>query len=141
LVVLPLFFVSLENHVCLFRGVQVAGAAWCATMRIMAGVGDLVQRTADGCIGRVTLCVVYTVHLKMRSTSFLVEPQNEGLQFVSGLASKPLGRFVSDLASKPLGRFSPVWPQNRWQQFFPVWPQTGGSGFLVWASKPAATVW
>jgi hypothetical protein len=31
---------------------------------------------------------------------FLVEPQNQGLQFVSGLGSKPLGRF------------SPVWPQN-----------------------------
>jgi hypothetical protein len=27
--------------------VQVAGATWCAAMRIMAGVGDLVQRTGD----------------------------------------------------------------------------------------------
>ena len=35
------------------RGVQVAGAAWRAAMRIMAGVGDLVQRTGDGCTGRV----------------------------------------------------------------------------------------
>jgi hypothetical protein len=43
----------LENHVCLPRGVQVAGATWCAAMRIVAGVGDLVQRTGDGCIGRV----------------------------------------------------------------------------------------
>jgi hypothetical protein len=33
--------------------VQVAGAAWCAAMRIMVGVGDLVQRTGDGCTGRV----------------------------------------------------------------------------------------
>jgi hypothetical protein len=32
-------------------------------------------------------------------------------------------RFVSGLASKPLGRFSPVWPQNRWRRFSPVWPQ------------------
>jgi hypothetical protein len=31
----------------------VAGAAWCAVMRIMAGVGDLVQRTGDGRTGRV----------------------------------------------------------------------------------------
>jgi hypothetical protein len=38
----------LENHVCLSRGVQVAGAAWRAVMRIMAGVGDLLQRTEDG---------------------------------------------------------------------------------------------
>jgi hypothetical protein len=47
----------------------------------------------------------------------LVEHQNQGRQFVSGLASKPLGWFVSGLASKPLGKFSPVWPQNRWRWF------------------------
>jgi hypothetical protein len=58
--------------------------------------------------GRVTLCVVYTVHVEMRSAGFLVEPQNQGLQFVNGLPSKPLGWFVSGLASKPLGWFSPV---------------------------------
>jgi hypothetical protein len=34
----------------------------------------------------------------------MVEPQNQGRQFVSGLASKPLGRF------------SPVWPQNWWRR-------------------------
>jgi hypothetical protein len=39
----------LENHVCLSRGVQVAGAA----MRIVAGVEDLVQRTRNGRTGRV----------------------------------------------------------------------------------------
>jgi hypothetical protein len=43
----------LENRVCLSRGVQVAGAAWCAATRIMAGVGDLMQRTGDGCTGQV----------------------------------------------------------------------------------------
>jgi hypothetical protein len=37
----------------LSRGVQVAGAAWRAAMRTVAGVGDLVQRTGDGRIGRV----------------------------------------------------------------------------------------
>jgi hypothetical protein len=31
----------------------------------------------------------------MRSTSFLVEPQNQGRWFVSDLASKPLGWFSS----------------------------------------------
>jgi hypothetical protein len=35
------------------RGVQVAGAAWHATTRIVTGVGDLVQRTGDGRTGRV----------------------------------------------------------------------------------------
>jgi hypothetical protein len=43
----------LENHVCLSRGVQVAGAAWRAATRIVAGVEDLVQRTGDCRIGRV----------------------------------------------------------------------------------------
>jgi hypothetical protein len=33
--------------------VQVAGAAYHAAMRIVAGVGDLVQRTVDGRTGRV----------------------------------------------------------------------------------------
>jgi hypothetical protein len=43
----------LENHVCLSRGVQGAGAAWRVAMRIVAGVGDLVQRAEDGRTGRV----------------------------------------------------------------------------------------
>jgi hypothetical protein len=84
------------------------------------------------------LCVVYTVHEEMRSAGFLVQPQNQGRRFVSGLASKQLGwfvsgltlrplgrfisgltsittgRFVSSLSSKSLGRFLPVWPQNWW---------------------------
>jgi hypothetical protein len=46
-------FVSLENHVCLSRGVQVAGAAWCAAMTTVAGVGDMVQRIGDGRTGQV----------------------------------------------------------------------------------------
>jgi hypothetical protein len=48
---LPLF--HLENHVCLSRGVQVAGVAGRAAMRTVVGVGDLVQRTRDGRTGRV----------------------------------------------------------------------------------------
>jgi hypothetical protein len=51
--------------------------------------------------GRVTPCVIYTVHMEMKSVSFLVEPQNQGRRFVSGLTSKPLGRF------------STGWSQNR----------------------------
>jgi hypothetical protein len=35
----------------LSRGVQVAGAAWRAATRIVAGVGDLVQRISDGRTG------------------------------------------------------------------------------------------
>jgi hypothetical protein len=37
----------------LSRGVQMAGAAWRAATRTVAGVGDLVQRTEDGHTGRV----------------------------------------------------------------------------------------
>jgi hypothetical protein len=37
----------------LSRGVQVAGAAWHAAARIVAGVEDLMQRTRDGLTGRV----------------------------------------------------------------------------------------
>jgi hypothetical protein len=49
----------------------------------------------------------------------LVEPQNQGWRFVSGLVSKPLGRF------------SPVWPQTWWQRFLWFGLKTGGDGFLV----------
>jgi hypothetical protein len=66
-------FVSLENRVCLSRGVQVAGAAWCAATRTVAGVGDLVQRIGDGRTGRVlggraversgdTVCSLHLAH-------------------------------------------------------------------------------
>jgi hypothetical protein len=50
--------------------------------------------------GRVVPCAVCIWHVETRSAGFLVEPQNRGRRFVSGLASKPLGRF------------SPVWPQH-----------------------------
>jgi hypothetical protein len=43
--------------------------------------------------GRVTLCAICTWHVETRSAGFLVKPQNQVRQFVSGLASKPLGRF------------------------------------------------
>jgi hypothetical protein len=56
----PFIVFCLENHVCLSCGVHVAGAAWRAVMRTVAGVGDLVQRTGDGSTGRVAPCVVCT---------------------------------------------------------------------------------
>jgi hypothetical protein len=49
------------------------------------------------------LYTICTMHVETRSACFLVEPQNQDRQFVSGLASKPLGQFVSGLASKSLG--------------------------------------
>jgi hypothetical protein len=50
--------------------------------------------------GLVAPCAFCTWHVETRSAGFLVEPQNQGRRFVSGLASKPLGRFLA------------VWPQN-----------------------------
>jgi hypothetical protein len=78
-----------ENHVCLSHGVQVAGAAWWAATKIIAGVGDLVRRTENGQTqvgysvagrlrGRVMLYAVRTMHKETRSAGFLVEPQNQG---------------------------------------------------------------
>jgi hypothetical protein len=101
------------------------------------------------------LCTVCTVHVETRSAGFLVEPQNQGRRFISGLASKLLGwlstvcqwfglkttgAVFSDLASKLLGWLSTVcqWFGNG---FF-VEPQNqSGEGFLFWASKSAAMVW
>jgi hypothetical protein len=37
-------------------------------------------------------CVVCIMHVEMMSAGFLVEPQNQGRRFVSGLASKQLDR-------------------------------------------------
>jgi hypothetical protein len=113
----------------------------------------------------VVPCAVCTVHVETRSVGFLVEPQNQGRRFVSGLASKPLGRFspvwpqnrwrrfLAVWHQNLLRRLSPVWPQNWWRWFLPVWPQNQRwvswlslkakvvEGFPVWASKSAALVW
>jgi hypothetical protein len=68
--------------------------------------------------------------VEMRSVGFLVESQNQGRQFVSGLASKPLGRFLIGLGSKTDDDgLSVAWPQNHWDSFS-----------SVWASKPMAMI-
>jgi hypothetical protein len=72
---------------------------WCRGPGMVAQVRYSVARRSRG---RVAPCAVCTVHVETRSAGFLVEPQNQGRWFVSGLAPKPLGRFL------------PVWPQNRW---------------------------
>jgi hypothetical protein len=53
--------------------------------------------------GRVAPCAVCTVHVEMRSASFLVEAQNQGRWFVSGLASKPFGQFLIGVGLKTDG--------------------------------------
>jgi hypothetical protein len=136
-----------DNRVCLSHGVQVAGAIWWAAMKIVAGVGDLVQRTRNGrtdwILGGWTIKrsgnAVCDLH-RACGDEELVEPQNQGRWFVSGLASRLVGRF------------SLIWPKNWWRLFLPIWPQNWWwvswlslktkvvEGFSVWASKPATTV-
>jgi hypothetical protein len=74
-------------------------------------VAQVGYSVVEGSRGRVTLCAVCTVHVETRSVGLLVEPQNQGQWFVSGLASKPLGQLL------------PVWPQNRWWRVFRFRPQ------------------
>jgi hypothetical protein len=86
-VLLPLSLYSVENCVCLSHGVQVIGVAWRAATRIVAGVGDLVQRIEDGRTGRVlggrviersdgAVCGLHHAHGDEKGMGFLVEPQN-----------------------------------------------------------------
>jgi hypothetical protein len=89
----------------------MADVAWHAATRIMEGIGDLVQRIRDGRTGRVlggraierTGGAVCSMHVEMRSTGFLVEPQNQGRWFISSLTPKPLGRFLIGLGLKTDG--------------------------------------
>jgi hypothetical protein len=53
------------------------------------------------------LCVVCTMHEETRSVSFWVEPQNQGRQFVSGLALQLVMTVFSGLTSKPVATVSP----------------------------------
>jgi hypothetical protein len=104
--VLPLsLFLGWRIAFAYLSGVQVAGAACRPVMRIMTGVGDLVQRIGDDQAqvgysvagrsgGQVMPCAICTMHIEIRSVSFLIEPQNQGRRFVSGLASKLLGWFL-----------------------------------------------
>jgi hypothetical protein len=69
---------------------------------MVAQVGySMVRRSG----GQVTPYAICTVHIKTRNTVFLVDPQNQGQRFVSGLTSNPLRRFSS------------IWPQNWWRRF------------------------
>jgi hypothetical protein len=58
---------------------------------MVAQVGYSMAGRLGGC---VTLCAICTVHVETRSVGFLVEPQNQGLRFVSNLTSKPLDSFL-----------------------------------------------
>jgi hypothetical protein len=54
----------------------------------------------------VTLCVVCTMHVEMRSEGFLIGPQNQGRRFVSALTLKHWDSFLQ-LTSKLVVTVSP----------------------------------
>jgi hypothetical protein len=129
--VLPLPLYHLENHVCLSRGVQVADATWWAATRIVAGVGDLMQRIGDGRTDRV---------LGGRTIG-------RSGDAVCGL-HRARGAQVSLLSLKTkVNVLSVVWPQNHWDGFSRFGLKTGGVGFpglglktgsnnlVIWPSK------
>jgi hypothetical protein len=60
----------------------------------------------------VTLSMVRTVHKVTTSAGFLVEPQNQGRQFVSSLTSKSVATVPPGLASNPVVEDLVVWPSN-----------------------------
>jgi hypothetical protein len=66
-------------------------------------VAQVEYSMAERLRGWVALCAVCTVHVEMRGVGFLVEPQNQGQRFVSGLASKPLVWFLIGLSLKTDG--------------------------------------
>jgi hypothetical protein len=83
----------LKNHVCLSCGVQVTGATWHATMRIVTGVGDLVQRTGDGHTCRIL--GGRAIERSGGALCGLYRARGDKERWFLGLTSKPLGRFVS----------------------------------------------
>jgi hypothetical protein len=102
----------------------------------------------------VALCAVYTVHVETRSVGFLVEPQNQGQQFVSGLASKLMATVYewfgqkttrtvfTGLASKPVTTVSSgLAPKLVVTVSWLSLKTKVVEGFPVWASKLAASFW
>jgi hypothetical protein len=71
--------------------------------------------------GWVMPCAVCTVHIEMRSTSFLVEPQNQGR--------------VSWLSFKTKVDGFLIWASKLTALVWRFWPQNHRVSFLVYASK------
>jgi hypothetical protein len=152
---LPLF--RSKNRVCLSRGMQVVGVAWCAAMRTMAGVGDLVQRTEDGRTARILGSrAVKRSGRAVRGLHLAREDEERGFlgwalkprllvcewfdlkttrTVFTSLTSKPVETVSPGLASKSAAGFL-VEPQNQGGGGFPgLVLKTGSSGLVIWASK------
>jgi hypothetical protein len=142
LVVLPLSLFHLENRVGLSRGVQVVGAAWRIVMRIVAGVGDLMQRTRDGCTSQV-------LGGRMIDRSGDAEcgphyPRGDGERRFLGWGSKPRSTVYQWFGLKSLKSTRMVSQfdlKTGREGFSGLASQSMEEGFSVWASKPVAMVW
>jgi hypothetical protein len=110
LFVFPLFLFHLENRVCLSRGVQVVGAAWRVTTRIMAGVEYLVQRTGDGRTGQVL--GGRAIERSGGSMCGLHHARGDEQRGFLGCVSKLRSMVYQLFGLKTTGTVSPVWPQN-----------------------------
>jgi hypothetical protein len=101
--------------------VQVAGAAWRAATRIVAGVGDLVQRTGDDHTGWVL--GGRTIERSGGTVGGLHRTRGQGAR-VSWLSPKTkVGGFL-------------VEPQNQGDGGFPsLGLKTGSYGLVIWTSK------
>jgi hypothetical protein len=98
-------------------------------------VAQVGYSVAGGSRGLVAPCAVCTVHVETSSAGFLVEPQNQGRRFVSGLASKPLGWFLR-FGLKTGGDGFLVEAQNQGGGGFPgSGLKTGSYGLVICASK------
>jgi hypothetical protein len=114
----------------LSHGVQVVGVAWPTTMRIMAGVGDLVQRIRDGRTGRIL--GGWVIGRLGDVVCGLHHARGEGECEFLGCASKPrstvcqwfglktTGIVLSCLASKPVATVSWLSLKIKVMKGFPV---------------------
>jgi hypothetical protein len=128
-----------ENRVCLSRGVHVECVVWWAGMMIVAGVGDLMQRTENCHTGRIlggqtierSGDIVYGLHHahEDEERGFLGLTSKPRSMFYQWFGLKITGMVSSGLASKSVATIS-----------FGLTSKSVVEGFSVWASKPAATV-
>jgi hypothetical protein len=96
--------------------------AWCAAMRIMIEIGDLVQRTGDGRTGQVLGCRAI---------------ERSGWRRVwSAPCTWKQGSWVSWLSLKTkVNGLSMVWQQNHWDGFLLFGIKTVGDSFSRFGLK------
>jgi hypothetical protein len=136
-VILSLSLFHVENHVCLSRGVQVTGAAWRVVMKIMAGVGDLVQRTGDGHTGQIL--DGQTIGRSVDTVRGLYHAWRDEERMFLGWASKPWSTVCQWFFLKTNGTVSPGLVSKLVATVSPdLASKLVVKGFLVWALKPTA---